>query len=139
MTFKKQIEITDGKNIVGKVSLTCSVESTSAIVHYEDFKGRSGELAGYSFFVVLSEIRNFYREEGLDLLCMGGLIDVYTSGYISSSSFGEMAYQIDASTGEKKIVNIFEGIDLKDMHRLSDIQTQKKVRKEVIRKLRTRV
>lgn len=139
MTFKRQIEIADGKSIVGKISLTCSVESTSAVVHYEDSEGRSGELTGYSFFVVLSEIRNFYREEGLDLLCMGGLIDVYTSGYISSSSFGEMAYLIDENTGEKKIVNIFEGIDIKDMHRLSDIQTQKKVRKDIIKKLRTRI
>lgn len=63
---------------------------------------------------------------------------MFPGGLTSDSSFGELAYQIDASSGEKEVVNIFDSICLEKVNFLAGISEQKEMRRAMIKKLKHR-
>tara|TARA_B100000678_G_C17865932_1_gene365197 strand:- start:97 stop:489 length:393 start_codon:yes stop_codon:yes gene_type:complete len=120
--------------LIGEMTMNCAVRGSFASIYYQDCFGFYETLEGDDFFNILARIRRKYAEEGIALLCAGGLLDVYPGGLKSESSHGELAYRMDDKTGYKETVNIFDPIPCSDVSLLSDVSDQKNNREYVISK-----
>ena len=138
MKFFRSVELVESNRVVGEIELECSIVQSSISIRFKDCFGSNGEMLGQDFFYVLADLRKWYEEKGVFLLCVGGLLDVFPGGLTSDSSFGELAYQIDASSGEKEVVNIFDSICLEKVNFLAGISEQKEMRRAMIKKLKHR-
>jgi hypothetical protein len=118
----------------GKIDIGISHNNGNVELEYIDSEGRKGTLVSDSCHDLLWKLNEVYKYLGCELLCVGLLDNVYPGGLASDSTLQIAAYQIDPKARLKRKVNIFDGIEISDIKRISSKENQRLIRDNVLSK-----
>ena len=138
--MKSAIKLASDGTAIGCVSVSWEIKNNGVEVHFKDDLGNEGEIVSRCLFYALSDIREYYSKNNVVLLCKGSLNNVFVGGLTSSSSFGELAYQLEGNVDPAgSIINIFDSIGINDIAKVGSFESQKKKRMEWVAENKVRL